>query len=247
LQGHVDSQFKLGLMYQYGTGVSLDLREAGLWYQMAAEQRHVAAMYQLGVMYDTTVNVSVPSATPWECDDRKAVYWYTAAAKRGNAEAQFSLSLCYFEGRGISLTHTHTLSRSLSHSLTRCHRISGIAADIPLAMAWCSKSAGEGKHAPAMQYLGEIYNRGLPTVPKDPTLAAQWFRLASDPDATVPSYSTDAITGAGAASTSTATLDSGASTAVPSAHSPDLECHMKCHSHTDVLARRHSGHRGPPA
>jgi len=158
-----------------------------------------------------------------------------------------SRSACATLKAEVSHTHTLSLSRSISHSLPRCHRISGIAADIPLAMAWCSKSAGEGKHAPAMQYLGEIYNRGLPTVPKDPTLAAQWFRLASDPDATVPSYSTDAITGAGAASTSTATLDSGASTAVPSAHSPDLECHMKCHSHTDVLARRHSGHRGPPA
>jgi TPR repeat protein len=76
--------------------------------------------------------------------------------------------------------------------------------DIPVAMAWCGKAAGEGKHVPAMQYLGEIYNRGLPSIPRDAAESAAWFRLASDPDATVPSFSTEAIAGQAQATGSSA-------------------------------------------
>jgi uncharacterized protein len=107
VQGHVDAQYKLGLTYQYGTGVAIDFREAGLWYHMAAEQRHTNAMYQLGTLYDPSFETDhKDSATPWEADAKKCLYWYTAAAKRGKPEAQFALALCFFQGIGMA----HVLS-----------------------------------------------------------------------------------------------------------------------------------------
>ena len=43
-QGHVSSQFNLGIMYDTGVGVPEDKGEATKWIRKAAEQRHGVAI-----------------------------------------------------------------------------------------------------------------------------------------------------------------------------------------------------------
>jgi len=50
--GDAEMQFKLGMMYEVGDGVTQNYIEAVKWYLMAAELAYVQAQLQLGLMYD---------------------------------------------------------------------------------------------------------------------------------------------------------------------------------------------------
>ena len=49
-QGDARAQFRLGYMYDKGSGVPQDHAEAMRWYRKAAEQGHAKAQYNLGVI-----------------------------------------------------------------------------------------------------------------------------------------------------------------------------------------------------
>ncbi len=93
-QGHVKSQYHLGLMYDLGLGVSEDGAQAVQWFRRAAEQGYVEAQYHLGFMYDTGKGVP-------EIGAQEAAQWYNRAAERGLAEAQYALSQMYEKGDGV--------------------------------------------------------------------------------------------------------------------------------------------------
>ena len=50
-QGHAKAQYRLGLSYTKGHGVSKDDAEAVKWYRKAANQGHAHGQYSLGLMY----------------------------------------------------------------------------------------------------------------------------------------------------------------------------------------------------
>lgn len=93
-QGHVKSQYQLGLMYDLGLGVSEDGAQAVQWFRRAAEQGYVEAQYHLGFMYDTGKGVP-------EIGAQEAAQWYNRAAEWGLAEAQYALSQMYEKGDGV--------------------------------------------------------------------------------------------------------------------------------------------------
>ena len=64
-------------------GVVQSYKAALEWYQMAADQGHADAQFNLGVMYDQGQGV-VRSY-------KAALVWYRKAADQGEAEAQFKL------------------------------------------------------------------------------------------------------------------------------------------------------------
>lgn len=43
--------FKIGQMYHYGTGVTVDYKKAIYYYRMAAERHNISACYSLALMY----------------------------------------------------------------------------------------------------------------------------------------------------------------------------------------------------
>ncbi len=92
-QGDATAQYKLGVMYYYGTGVPTDEAEAVRWYRLAAEQGHASAQFNLGAMYAIGEGVLKNEAD--------AVRWYRLAAEQGHASAQFNLGLMYDEGEGV--------------------------------------------------------------------------------------------------------------------------------------------------
>lgn len=50
-QGHADTQYMLGVMYQNGYGVKQDYAEARKWFNKAAEQGHETAQTMLKYFY----------------------------------------------------------------------------------------------------------------------------------------------------------------------------------------------------
>ena len=61
--------------------------------QLAAEQGHARAQFNLGVTY--AKGRGVPQ------DDKQAVKWFRLAADQGHANAQFNLGIMYYEGQGV--------------------------------------------------------------------------------------------------------------------------------------------------
>lgn len=88
------SQNILGLAYQYGDGVDVDLNLAEKWFLKAAEQGDVDAQINLGRLHfiDSDKFNSIPE---------RAFYWFTQAAEQGDAQGQLNLSLLYNGGLGL--------------------------------------------------------------------------------------------------------------------------------------------------
>jgi hypothetical protein len=75
--GYVKAQFRLG--YLYYDSIVKDLAQALYWWKRAADQGHVLAAYNLGLMYEKGHGVAADPAT--------ALTYFMEAAKRGDAKA----------------------------------------------------------------------------------------------------------------------------------------------------------------
>lgn len=83
-QGHPESQFYIGFMYQGGLGVKTNPKEAIKWYRLSAKQGNPNAQYALGFCYHQGVGVKL--------DGVKAMKWYRLSAKQGDSYAQYALA-----------------------------------------------------------------------------------------------------------------------------------------------------------
>jgi TPR repeat protein len=92
-QGDANAQCSLGLMYDEGTGVAQDKKEAVKWYRKSAEQVNADAQCNLGFMYNRGFGV--------DQDQKEAVKWFRKSAEQGNADAQCNLGFMYRRGFGV--------------------------------------------------------------------------------------------------------------------------------------------------
>lgn len=92
-QGDPDAQFYLGLMNEYGQGMSRNDAEAINWYRKAADRDHALAQFSLGDLYSNGERSSR--------DEIEAAKWYRLAADQGLGAAQFRLGMLYAEGKGV--------------------------------------------------------------------------------------------------------------------------------------------------
>ena len=128
-QGDPLSQFKLGVMYEEGKGVTKDSREAIRWFSVASGQGLPEAAFHLGRLYHdgrgipqnfararrwylianergdpkAAVNLGIMAASG-EGEPRhymKAVGWFLLAARRGDDRAKNNLGTIYFNGQGV--------------------------------------------------------------------------------------------------------------------------------------------------
>ena len=74
-QGDANMQFKLGVMYQGGLGVSQDYAQAVRWYRLAADQGHAMSQAALGMMYRDGTGVVQ--------NYKQAYMWFNLAATQG--------------------------------------------------------------------------------------------------------------------------------------------------------------------
>jgi TPR repeat protein len=82
-QGHVSSQFNIGLFYYMGRSVAKDYGQAAEWFQLAAAQGHATAQHLLGVMYALGEGVSRDR----EISDK----WFRLATEQGLTLPRFSI------------------------------------------------------------------------------------------------------------------------------------------------------------
>lgn len=93
-KGDAEAQFNLGLMYDFGEGVTKNESQAVKWYRKAAEQGNAYAQYNLGVSYTDGTGVAK--------DDCEAVKWFRKAAEQGVVKAQYNLGWMYENGCGVT-------------------------------------------------------------------------------------------------------------------------------------------------
>lgn len=82
MQGNVNAQCDLGMVFKFGLGVKEDAQRAFMWLQKAAAQGNDVAQYNLGLMYadGTGVKRNLPRASAW----------LALAAAQGNEKAKKS-------------------------------------------------------------------------------------------------------------------------------------------------------------
>lgn len=91
--GHADSQFNVGLMYEQGIGVGKDEKEAVVWYGKSATQGNAAAQFNLGVLYENGRGTAI--------DYAKANELYRKASVQGDPLAIGNLGMLYVRGQGV--------------------------------------------------------------------------------------------------------------------------------------------------
>ena len=94
-EGHIDSQFNVGVMYEQGIGIAKNDKEALFWYEKAAAQGSSAAQYNLGVLYENGRGTAVEFA--------KANAMYRKASVQGDALAVGNLGMLYIRGDGVKV------------------------------------------------------------------------------------------------------------------------------------------------
>jgi cell division septation protein DedD len=88
--GDADAQFNLGQAYKLGRGVTQDLPQAAQWFGRAAQQGHLQAQDNYGlVLYDMN-------------NKTEALQWLQRSAERGEPRAQFVMGAELFNGTNIA-------------------------------------------------------------------------------------------------------------------------------------------------
>jgi len=93
-QGLTVAQFNIGLLYQTGSGVPRNLKEAARWYELAGKQGDPRAQTNLGFLYQRGIGVVK--------DYNEAAKWFQLSAKQGDQVVQVSLGMMYRNGQGVS-------------------------------------------------------------------------------------------------------------------------------------------------
>lgn len=93
-QGNPSAQLNLGILYDYGQGVSENPAQALHWYSAAAEQGKAIAQFNLAAMY--------ASGRGTTQDYSQAARLYFQAAEQGITDAQYNLGLMFSKGLGVT-------------------------------------------------------------------------------------------------------------------------------------------------
>ncbi|MCR4666156.1 MAG: sel1 repeat family protein [Desulfovibrio sp.] len=92
-KGDAYAMNNLGILYDRGQGVSIDLGRALHWFALSAKAGNPQGMSNYGWMLDQGRGIA---ANPEE-----AARWYDKSARAGQREAQYNLGLMYERGRGV--------------------------------------------------------------------------------------------------------------------------------------------------
>ena len=151
-KGDAMAQYRLGLCYAWGQGVSKDNVEAAKWFRKSAEQNDHEAQCALGSCYLNGDGVTK--------DIGEGVKWYRVAAEQGDVHAMQTLGICYRFGF-FGVTKNDAEAKKWFR----------LAADT-------SRQAAERGDARSENLLGEAYRDGE-GVAQDDKEAFNWFSNAA--------------------------------------------------------------------
>ncbi len=89
--GDAEAQYRLGLAYFHGRGVTKNDRQALQLWQASADQGYPKAMHFMGVAYRRGIGVRKHA--------EKALSWFTRAAQAGSVIDQYIVADAYYEGK----------------------------------------------------------------------------------------------------------------------------------------------------
>jgi TPR repeat protein len=99
--GNADAQTLIGFMYRTGLLGIADFDEAALWFEVAIEQRHPDAFFNLGLMYFQHELLPPDGSATRYSFSEAAFTRFREAAELGHAKAQLYLGHMYAEGLGV--------------------------------------------------------------------------------------------------------------------------------------------------
>jgi TPR repeat protein len=108
--GHAKSQFRLG--YLYSESVMKDIKLTLYWWKRAADQGHVLAQYNLGLMCERGLGMPV--------DLQKASEWFAAAARQGDVKAKAKLNALSQPALKESAGQAHAVPESAAAGQSMC-------------------------------------------------------------------------------------------------------------------------------
>ena len=152
--GYTKAQYKLGVCYLLGYGVDIDYNLALCWFNKAASQGDLEALYNIGNIYKSTNN-------------NKADSIYSDVVRRArcilniqgdNSEAMSVLGLCLLIGNGLPKDEDQAFiyikkaaekgNSNAQVYLGYCYHFGkGVAIDKVEAIRWCEQSSNQGNPA----------------------------------------------------------------------------------------------------
>ncbi|WP_418217042.1 TIR domain-containing protein [Barnesiella intestinihominis] len=179
-----DTLLHIGLIYESGLGVPLNIDLARRYYEQAAEQDETGMAYNfLGGTYMNDEET--------ESNERKAVHYFQKAIELGNTNAMFRISYYLHNGKGglqVDILREIELlteaSKRGNHQAT--YRLgllfedneSGMAQNLELSVKYFQLAADNGILA-AINKMGELYLFGE-VIPANLTKAISCFTAASE-------------------------------------------------------------------
>jgi TPR repeat protein len=92
--GDAVALYHLAMCYNYGHGVSLDLKKSIELLNRAIDSGSDEACYEMALLYSIGEGV--------ERNDKEAFIWFKKAADMGNVEAYYNIGYCYESGQGVT-------------------------------------------------------------------------------------------------------------------------------------------------
>jgi len=184
-QGHVN--FRLGVIYHNGWGVTKDEEKAKEYFALAVSQLSchseddAEAQCDLGYMYEN--GFGVPK------DQTKGFHYYQRSAELGFPTAQFNCGYMHHYGHGTRANHQLALqyyqhAADSGYPLGQYnlgfmyHHGCGTPMDPKLTLKYYKMSADQG-YPRALYIMGYLYYAGI-GVPKDKQEELKYYRLAAE-------------------------------------------------------------------
>lgn len=178
LQGQIQSNYMLGIIYYYGKGVDFNREKAFEFFTLASDNGHAHAQYYLGLLY-----YSGKGGKGMEVNIEKAVELFTLSATQSNAAAEYKLGE-YYEFRKKNDTKALEFYRKGAehgNAIAQCklgyfyeYGKGGLERNLPVSKEWYLKSASQG--LPVGQYHAGMLFKYKESNVKD---AEEWFTKAA--------------------------------------------------------------------
>jgi len=182
MQGNLNAQTNLGIMYVRGIGTAKNVKSAARWFEEAAMSGHSDAQWMLGrLYYDGLIGLS-PSMKP---DFKTALKWFIKSSERSNNRGSFNVGVMYEYGLGGLEQHLERASEfyaiaakggdaEAAYYLGVMYLYGrGMKQDFKRGVPLIRTAADAG-YGPAMNMLGKLFTHGQ-GVERDYRLAVAWF------------------------------------------------------------------------
>jgi len=174
-KGDVDSQYKLASMYQFGSGISMDHKEAIKWYKKASDQGHSSALSMLKNLKDTE-----ESYEPLDEEFDLARESERLARQREEEEAGLSIEELKEREKKLEKKEMHVDAKNGDLSAQ-----SSLATDYFLdqeptkAFKWALLASKQGD-ASSQHTLGVLYKRGFSGQKANIKEAVKWLTKSAN-------------------------------------------------------------------